>query len=58
MQNLGQLGPENCRAYVFFACFLFVCFFGLFRFVFVFCFSPSFFLSFFPFPPLFFLLIA
>ena len=30
MQNLGQLGPENCRAYVFFAwCFLFVCLFFL-----------------------------
>ena len=31
MQNLGQLGPENCRAYVFFAwffvfVFVFVCF--------------------------------
>ena len=37
MQNLGQLGPENCRAYVFFAwCFLFVCLFVFF------------FLSFFP----------
>ena len=31
MQNLGQLGPENCRAYVFFAwCFLFVCLFVFF----------------------------
>ena len=30
MQNLGQLGPENCRAYVFFAWF-----FCLFVFVFV-----------------------
>ena len=58
MQNLGQLGPENCRAYVFFAffflfvCLFFVClfvFFVLFCFVFVFCFSPSFF-SFFPSP--------
>ena len=50
MQNLGQLGPENCRAYVFFAwCFFFPSFF--------------FFLSFFPlfsffFSFLFFLLIA
>ena len=45
---MGQLGPENCRAYVFFACFLFVC-------LFCFCFSPSFFLSIFlPFSPLFF----
>ena len=46
MQNLGQLGPENCRAYVFFAwCFvcLFVCLFV--------CFFLSFFLSF---PPPFF----
>ena len=39
-QNLGQLGPENCRAYVFFACFLFVCF--------VFVFPSFFFLSIFP----------
>ena len=45
MQNLGQLGPENCRAYVFFAWCLFVCFF------------PSFFFPFFSFF-LFFLLIA
>ena len=37
MQNLGQLGPENCRAYVFFACFvcLFVCFLFCFLFVFL-----------------------
>ena len=38
MQNLGQLGPENCRAYAFFAW----CFF-VFLFVF-----PSFFSFFFP----------
>ena len=49
MQNLGQLGPENCRAYVFFACFCFVFVFVLF---FVFLFFPLFF--FFLFPPLFF----
>ena len=36
MQNLGQLGPENCRAYVFFAwcffvfCFVFPSFFSFF----------------------------
>ena len=41
MQNLGQLGPENCRAYVFFAW----CFF-----VFVFVLFPLLFFSFF-FPP-------
>ena len=37
MQNLGQWGPENCRAYVFFACFVFVFvlfFFLLFFFLF------------------------
>ena len=46
MQNLGQLGPENCRAYVFFAwCFFFCLFVCLFV-----CFF--FFLSFFP-PPFF-----
>ena len=45
MQNLGQLSPENCRAYVFFAwCFFFFFFF-------------FFFVSFF-FPLYFFLLIA
>ena len=44
MPNMGQLGPENCRAYVFFAwCFFF--FFVLFCFV---LFSPFFFLCFFP----------
>ena len=48
MQNLGQLGPENCRAYVFFACFLFVCFVLFLFFVF-----PLFFLFIFPPPPLF-----
>ena len=47
MQNLGQLGPENCRAYVFFAWCGFVC---------LFLFSPSFVFSFFF--PFFFLLIA
>ena len=54
MQNLGQLGPENCRAYVFFAwC---VGFFFWFCFLFVF---PFFFFSFFfPFFLFFFLLIA
>ena len=46
MQNLGQLGPENCRAYVFFAwCFLV---FFFFLFLFFVLFSPSFFLSFSP----------
>ena len=36
MQNLSQLGPENCRAYVFFAwCFFFVLF------CFCFCFPVS-----------------
>ena len=47
MQNLGQLGPDNCRAYVFFAwcvCVGCVCVCVCFR-----LFSPSFFLSFFPF---------
>ena len=47
MQNLGQLGPENCRAYVFFAwCFLFVCLFVCF-FLSFFLSSPSFFSFFF-----------
>ena len=55
MQNLGQLGPENCRAYVFFAWwFLFVCFVCLFVFVWFFLFSPSFFSFFFPLISLFF----
>ena len=57
MQNLGQLGPENCRAYVFFAwCFFFFFFFGCCCCCccccFVCLFSPSFF--FFLFPPFFF----
>ena len=47
MQNLGQLGPENCRAYVFFC----VVFFCLFVCLFVFL---SFFLSFPPFFSFFF----
>ena len=47
MQNLGQLGPENCRAYVFFACFF--CFVFV---LFCFLFFPLFF--FFLFPPFFF----
>ena len=52
MQNLGQLGPENCRAYVFFSWF-FVCLFVLFCFCsFVFPFLFSFYFS--PFPPVFF----
>ena len=49
MQNLGQLGPENCRAYVFFAW----CFFCLFVCLFFLSFFPPFFPFFF-----FFLLIA
>ena len=53
MQNLGQLGPENCRAYVFFAwcvfCFVLFCFF---------CFPFFFFSFFFPLFSFFFLLIA
>ena len=50
MQNLGQLGPENCRAYVVFlrvfVC-LFVCFFFFF---FLFCFFLFFPFFFFLFP--------
>ena len=59
MQNLGQLGPENCIAYVFFAC-LFVCLFVcLVCFVlFLFFVFPLLFSFFFPLPPPFFLLIA
>ena len=56
MQNLGQLGPENCRAYVFFAFFVLFCFVVV---VVVFPFFFSFFFSlFFPFFFFFFLLIA
>ena len=44
MQNLGQLGPENCRAYVFFAWCVFVC---LFVCLFVLSFFPPFFSPFF-----------
>ena len=52
-QNLGQLGPENCRAYVFFEWCVCVGFFFFFFFLFFF------FLCFFPlFSPFFFLLIA
>ena len=74
MQNLGQLGPEYCRAYVFFAWCVWVCvcvcvcvcFFFCVCFCFCFCFFffPSFFFSFFLFSPFFsfflffFLLIA
>ena len=52
MQNLGQLGPENCRAYVFFACFFFLflflfLFFPPFFFFFCFFFSPFFLFLFF-----------
>ena len=61
MQNLGQLGPENCRAYVFLHVFFFVFFFGFFVLFLVcfvlflfFVFPLLFFLSFSPFPPLFF----
>ena len=57
MQNLGQLGPENCRAYVFFAFFFcFVLFFYFFYFFFVFVFV--FFLFVFLLLLFFFLLIA
>ena len=46
MQNLGQLGPENCRAYVFFAWCGFVCLFVCFCFPLL-LFFLSFFLFFF-----------
>ena len=41
MQNLGQLGPENCRVYVFFAWFFFFCCFVLFVFLLLFFFYSS-----------------
>ena len=52
MQNLGQIGPENCRAYVFFAFFplLFGFCFLFFPFFYFFLFSPFF--------PFFFLVIS
>ena len=62
MQNLGQLGPENCRAYVFFAwcvCVFFVCVCVCVCFLFFVCFPLRFFFFlFFPFSFfLFFLLL-
>ena len=43
MQNLGQLGPENCRAYVFFAWWFFSPSFFFFFFLFFPFISPFFF---------------
>ena len=43
MQNLGRLGPENCRAYVVFFFFFVWCFFFLL--FFCFCFFPFFLFS-------------